>query len=121
MVPCILQQILGFFKSKSKDSVQELVEYLDDLNITNEMMKEHLMILSMDKKLEEAFAKIESGAKAHFTRTYNKLHQDVVRKKATRGKRGAQRPDSDEESLSSNDEEDVVIDEEELAEIKKAK
>ena len=77
--------------------------------------------MKMDKKLEEGFGKIEPGVKANFTRTYNKLHQDVVRKKATGGKRGAPRPDSDEESLSSNDEGDVVIDEEELAEIKKAK
>ena len=29
--------------------VQELIEYMDDLKITNEMVKEHLMGLTMDK------------------------------------------------------------------------
>ena len=59
MVPLILQVVLNHLKCGSKDAVQELIEYLDDLNISNEMVKEHLMILSMDKKIQQGFEKIE--------------------------------------------------------------
>ena len=74
MVPLLLAQILKYLKNGSKDSVLALLEYLDDLNISNEMFKEHLIGLNLDKKVAEAFLKIEPGVKANFTRQYNKLH-----------------------------------------------
>ena len=69
------------------------------------------MGLNMDKKLSDQFEKIPSGTKATFTRNYNKQHQSIVKKKG--GKIA-----KDE---SSDSDEDVMLDEEELKEIKKAK
>jgi hypothetical protein len=74
MVPYLLQEILYFLKKGTKEAVADLISYLDDLNITNDMVKEHLMILTLDTKIHEQFAKISSGTKAAFTRTYNKGH-----------------------------------------------
>ena len=53
IAPFILYSILGQLKKGSKESILDLLEYLDDLNITNEMIKEHLMGLNMDKKLND--------------------------------------------------------------------
>ena len=119
MVPYLLQEILYFLKKGTKEAVADLISYLDDLNITNDMVKEHLMILTLDTKIHEQFAKISSGTKAAFTRTYNKGHQDIVRKKQekTAPKTAANVSDSDSDGGSV----DVLIDENELADIKKAK
>ena len=75
------------------------------------------MILSLDKKITDKFADISSGTKSSFTRMFNKGHQAIVRKK--KGTTGAG-DDSDSKS-SGGEDEDVLIDENELAEIKKAK
>ena len=83
----MLGQILKFLKSGSKESVLSLLEYLDDLNISNEMFKEHLMGLNLDPKLKEQFEKIEPGVKANFTRQYNKLHQSITKKTGAKGKK----------------------------------
>ena len=72
IAPFILWEILSHLKKGSKDSILDLIEYLDDLNINNEMIKDHLMGLNMDKKINEQFDKISSGTKANFTRNYNK-------------------------------------------------
>ena len=47
---------------------------MDDLNLKQEMVKEHMMCLIMDKKVHESFDKIESGVKSSFTREFNKTH-----------------------------------------------
>ena len=112
MVPLLLETVLTLLRG---NRVDELVQFLDDLNLNNEMIKEHFLILSMNKKHQEAFNKISPGAKAAFTRHYNKTHQAIVKKKG--GKRAGNKNDSE----SSDGEQDVLIDEEELAEIKKAK
>jgi replication factor C subunit 1 len=72
IAPFLLWEILGHLKKGSKDSILDLIEYLDDLNITNEMIKEHLMGLNMDKKINDQFEKISSATKSNFTRNYNK-------------------------------------------------
>ena len=72
IAPFILYSILSQLKKGSKDSILDLLEYLDDLNITNEMIKEHLMGLNMDKKIIDQFEKIPSATKSNFTRNYNK-------------------------------------------------
>jgi replication factor C subunit 1 len=68
MVPYLLQEILFFLRKGSKEALLDLIEYLDDLNITNEMIKEHLLLLTMDPKIHDQFAKISSGTKSSFTR-----------------------------------------------------
>ena len=52
---------------------------MDDLKISNEMVKEHLMGLSMDKSAQQAFDKIETRIKTAFTKAYNKSHQEITK------------------------------------------
>ena len=66
--------------------VQELIEYMDDLKITNEMVKEHLMGLTMDKNAQKEFDKIETRVKTAFTKAYNKQHMEIT--KISGGKKG---------------------------------
>lgn len=46
MVPFLLETILIKLQ---KGEIQELIEYMDDLKVTNEMVKEHLMGLCLNK------------------------------------------------------------------------
>ena len=47
MVPLILGEVLKLLK---KEMIIELIDYLDDMALTNEMIKEHLMCLTLDEK-----------------------------------------------------------------------
>jgi len=49
-VKLVLQLILKYIK-KGKDSVQKALDFMYDLGITNEHLKEHLMYLCMDTKI----------------------------------------------------------------------
>ena len=69
MVPFLLETILKMLK---KGQIEEVLDFMDDLKITNEMVKEHLMGLCLNKKTTELFDKIESRNKSAFTREYNK-------------------------------------------------
>ena len=53
VVPYLLQEIVTLMKLgvRNSDHLNDLILFLDDLHITNVMIKEHLFILSMDKKL----------------------------------------------------------------------
>jgi replication factor C subunit 1 len=53
IVPYLLQEIVTMMKKGTKDPeyLNELILFLDDLRISNAMIKEHLFILSLDKKL----------------------------------------------------------------------
>ena len=62
---------------------------MDDLKITNEMVKEHLMGLCLDKNIQGMFDKIETRTKASFTKEYNKSHQEIKRVGTQKGKKGA--------------------------------
>jgi hypothetical protein len=44
---------------KGKDYVFLALEFMDDLGLTNEHLKEHLMILCMDKKTVENFDNLD--------------------------------------------------------------
>jgi hypothetical protein len=52
MIPFLLTDILNMLKS---GKIEELIAFMDDLKISNDMVKEHLMGLSMDKNLQKAF------------------------------------------------------------------
>ena len=52
---------------------------MDDLKITNEMVKEHLMGLCLNKNAQTMFDKIETKVKTSFTKQYNKQHQEITR------------------------------------------
>ena len=49
------------------------------------MMKEHLITLSLDRKVQEKFDKIDTRTKTNITKTFNKLHRDET--KPVAGKR----------------------------------
>lgn len=48
VAPFILAEILNYLK---RDEIPQLMEYLDSINVTNEMVKEHLMGLTLDRKI----------------------------------------------------------------------
>ena len=52
----------------------EAVEWLDDMKVTNEQFKEHLIDLCMDKKLTATLTNISTQQKTAFTKDYNKSH-----------------------------------------------
>ena len=93
---------------------------LDDFKVTNEMFKEHLMDLCMNRRAREAFDKLTTQQKTAFTRAYNKDHKDP-----TQGKKGKKTVGTavEDEVSESDDEKDkgVLIDEDEMAERKRAK
>lgn len=61
---------------------------MDDLNISNDVVKDHLMCLSMDSKLLSNYDSLSTTTKSSFTRSYNKTHtKDLVGKKGG-GKKG---------------------------------
>jgi len=55
-----------------KDNVSEAVDIIQSLGLSNENMKEHLMGLSMDAKLNKSFDDLDTQIKSAFTREYNK-------------------------------------------------
>jgi replication factor C subunit 1 len=68
VVPIILQELYNFI---SKDNAKEAIDLLDKLHITNDMLKEHLMDLCIDKRMEGLFDKLSTAQKSAFTRNYN--------------------------------------------------
>jgi len=105
------------YKQMSKDNAEEAIRILDEFKITNELFKEHLLDLCMNTNVKESFDKLTTQQKSAFTRAYNRDHKDpTVGKK---GKKVAQ-----DDAISESDEEkerDLNLDEDELAEIKRAK
>lgn len=70
-VGLIMSMVIAPLK-RGKESVGEACEVLQDLNISNEVMKEHVMGLSMDAKLLSEFEQLDTQVKSAFTREYNK-------------------------------------------------
>ena len=101
------------------------IEFLDDLNITNEMMRVHVVGLCVDKELASALDQVETKVKGAFTREYNKGHQAIKRVgKAGKVKEEEKKENDEEEEEEESDqeeEEQVLLDEEEIKEIKAAK
>ena len=68
IVPLILDYFLKLMK---EENFQELVDFMDDYNISREMYGEHMMGLAWGSKMDEAFKNIPAPVKAAFTRLYN--------------------------------------------------
>lgn len=77
VVPLFLQML---YLLLSKDQVEQAVSVLDAFHVTNEMLKEHLMDLCMNKKMQEMFDKLTPAQKSAFTRNYNSTHKDPITK-----------------------------------------
>ena len=83
------------------------------------MFKEHLLDLNMNKTINKGFEELPTATKTSFTRAYNATHKDpTARKVGTGGKRAAKEESNED---VSDDDDNGLIDEEELAEIRKAK
>jgi hypothetical protein len=60
----------------TRDRVENAIEYLDQMKISNEMFKEHLMDLCMNKTITDQFEKLTPAQKSAFTRAWNIGHKD---------------------------------------------
>lgn len=120
-VNIILNILMKFLK---KEKIDEIMVFLDDMNITNDMLKEHVMSLSMDKQLIEAFDKLPTQTKSAFTRAYNKTHCDPTKKTVKKGGKKSAAVTKTEEDDEEEEEEDAggeLLDEDEIIERKKGK
>ena len=54
-VPLILSML---YKHMCRSQAEEAIEILDDFKLTNELFREHLIDLCMNKKAKEAFDKL---------------------------------------------------------------
>ena len=108
------------YKHMSKSQTEEAIELLDDFHITNDLFREHLLDLCMNRKAREAFDNLPPATKTAFTRAYNKEHKDP-----TAGKKGKKTAAAAvQEEVSESDEEkdkELNLEEDEMAEIKRAK
>ena len=122
-VPLLLHEVMNRFK---KGDIDGLLEYLDDMSVTNEMVKEHLLCLDLSGEWAAKFDKIEPKTKAAFTRAYNKMKEGFKRTGGKAGKAAKDTPnpgdvESEPEAQSSEDDGEVLMDEDQIAEIKAAK
>ena len=104
-----------------RGQAEEAIDILDDFKITNELFREHLIDLCMNKKAKEAFDKLSTQQKSAFTRAYNKDHKDpTAGKRAVKGKAATQ---GDDAVSDSDDEKNKgeLIEEDEAAEMKRAR
>ena len=98
-VPLILSML---YKHMSRGQAEAAIDVMDDFKITNDLFKEHLLDLCMNKKAREAFDKLTTQQKSAFTRAYNKDHKDP-----TVGKKGKKSTAvADDEVSESDDEKD---------------
>jgi hypothetical protein len=80
----ILNLILKQLK-QGKDAVSEAAETILDLGLTNEILKEHLLSLSMNGDLVREFESVDSQVKAALTREFNKRHASNTTGKVKKG------------------------------------
>ena len=127
-VDLILNLVFKALKG-GKESVSEAVDIMESLGLSNENLKEHLLGLSMDAKLNKSFDDLETVVKSAFTREYNKRNASnttgIVKKVKGKAKpsaseeniQGTGEATDQEEDLSSSEEEeeiDALMDENEL-------
>ena len=99
-----------------QEQIEAVMEFLDGLNITNDMFKEHLPELLFSEKTQKLLSGLPTKIKTALTRVYNKTHQTSIK----RGKKSKEAnyehdnydPDRDENmgsvSDSESEYEDVV-------------
>lgn len=122
--PLVLEQILQLLKA---GDIPTLLDYMHDINVSNEMVKEHLMTLTLNRDLAHQFDKIETKIKTQFTKEYNKKNQEikmVVKGKAAKNndQLSAAISEADENSDSEvSDTGDLLLTEEQIQELKNAK
>ena len=90
------------YKMMCRANPEEAIELLGDFRITNDMFKEHLLDLCINRKARDAFEKLSTQQKTAFTRAYNKVHKDPTQGKKGAGKKGAA---AEEDVVSDSDDE----------------
>lgn len=108
-LPLIFDEI---YKHMKNDNINEAIEVMDKLNISNEQFKEHVITLLMDKKRVDKLNKISTKSKTAFTKAYNAIHKTSLKakKKKKEGGEGIEKdqfdPDREEEEEFINDSEE---------------
>ncbi len=116
--------LMVLFKLIKRKDASDAIEFMEDLGITNEILKEHLLYLCMDDKITQGFEDLDSSVKAAFTREYNKQHKDdFTGKKAPtkKGMKAAQEAANEDEDEDQTDEGPALMTEEQKLEVKKGK
>ena len=103
-VKLILMVLLKLIRRKD---ASDAIEYMEDLGITNEILKEHLLYLCMDDKITQSFEDLDSSVKAAFTREYNKQHKDDFTGKKAPTKKGMK---AAKEAANEDEDEDQTVD-----------
>ena len=101
-VELILNMVYKALKA-GKDNVSEAVDIIQSLGLSNENMKEHLMGLSMDAKLNKSFDDLDTQIKSAFTREYNKRNTSNTTGIVKKIKGQAKPTPSQEELKNTND------------------
>lgn len=120
-LPLIFDEI---FKPLIKDNVDEAIEIMDELNISNDQFKEHLVTLIYDKKRVAQLEKISTKSKTAFTRAYNATHKTSLcpKKKKREGAGDVEKdqfdPEKEEHEDLDSDEDNSEVTEYEIQEIK---
>ena len=78
-----------------------------------------MLDLCLDKQLTNEFQRMSTAIKTAFTKAYNAVHKVPAAKKG--GKRGAATAEDSEAEESSDDDAFGILNEDELAELKRAK
>lgn len=113
-VPLVLYLM---YKDLMNKNLDEVISIMDDFHITNDMFKEHLLDLCLDKNIREKIEQIPAPTKSAFTREFNKVHKDFTAVKKGKGATKAVTAVVESES----EEDDPMLDEEEQIERRKAK
>ena len=107
-------------KHLEKDSYEDAIAVMDELNITNEQFREHVLGLLFDKKRAKKADDLNAKSKAAFTRAYNATHKTSLKPKKKK-KEGADvvevdqydpdkdEPDAMEEDIADSEESDFDI------------
>lgn len=106
--------------------VEGLLDYLDEMAVSNDMMREHLLCLDLSGKYEKKMNAIDPKTKSAFTRAYNKLKSGVkrigkARKDENPSPSGDQSDDEKDEWSDHDDGGLAMLDEDEIKEVKAAR
>jgi len=103
-VPLLLLQIVSLLHD---NQIPEVIELLNEIKFTNEMVKEHLVGLSLNKKLIDELDRVPTQVKSAFTKAYNKSHSKGM--KMFKGTKGAKaHGDSSDEDANSDSDAEVI-------------
>ena len=75
----IMELILHYLQEDGKDGVNSVLNIMENYCITPEILKEHLVVLNMNKTIEERLKNIPTAVKTALTKAYNKRFKDDVK------------------------------------------